>query len=92
MGHAAVANAGAAVIDACAMEWVSMETMPHASHQFGKKTSTLVACASNDRFGSIRTCKHCGGREVWAGGAGSHYFDTALKRTCKIAQGGPDAR
>jgi hypothetical protein len=74
------------MINALDMEGVPMDAKPHASHKFGKKESTLVACASNDRFGSIRTCKHCGGREVWAGGAGSHYFDSELKRAC-VSQG-----
>lgn len=71
------------MIDALEMEAVHWDEPPHASHVFGKKSSTLVACASNDRFGSIRTCKGCEGREVWAGGAGSHYFDAGLKTACK---------
>ena len=70
------------MINALDMEHVAMNAQPHASHKFGKKESTLVACASNDRFGSIRVCKKCGGREVWAGGAGSHYFDTELQQVC----------
>lgn len=71
------------MINALDMEKVSMSTEPHASHKFGKKESTLVACASNDRFGSIRTCKGCGRSEVWAGGAGSHYFDAGLDEECR---------
>lgn len=70
------------MIDAVSMNQVAMDATPHASHTFGKKESTLVACASNDRFGSIRTCRRCGGREVWAGGAGSHYFDEELLEAC----------
>jgi hypothetical protein len=71
------------MIYALNMEMVMMDAKPDASHQFGRKESTIVACASNDRFGSVRTCKRCGGREVWAGGAGSHYFDSELLRKCK---------
>jgi hypothetical protein len=70
------------VINALSMEMVAMDAKPHPSHKFGKKESTIVACASNDRFGSVRTCKKCGGREVWAGGAGSHYFDSELQGPC----------
>ena len=73
------------MINALAMEQVSWDAKPHKSHQFGRKESTLVSCASNDRFGSIRTCKKCGGQEVWAGGAGSHYFDEGLQEQCRGA-------
>jgi hypothetical protein len=75
-------------IDALDMDWVPMDATPHASHRFGKKDGTVVRCASNDRFGTIRACKGCGGREVWAGGAGSHYFDSALKHACAARKGG----
>jgi len=71
------------MINALSMDQVPMDAKPHPSHQFGKKESTLVACASNDRFGSIRTCKKCELSEVWAGGAGSHYFDHGLKEPCR---------
>lgn len=71
------------MINALSMEQVAMDAKPHPSHKFGKKESTIVACASNDRFGSIRTCKKCEGREVWAGGAGSHYFDAELLKECR---------
>ena len=71
------------MINAGDMEMVAMDAKPHPSHKFGEKESTLVACASNDRFGSIRACKVCEGREVWAGGAGSHYFDAELLRACR---------
>jgi hypothetical protein len=70
------------VIDSLDMEWVPRDAEPHVSHRFGKKDSTVIVCASNERFGAIRVCKHCGGREVWAGGAGSHYFDPVLKLAC----------
>ena len=70
------------MINANAMEWVSEESTPHSSHQFGPKESTIVACASNDRFGQVRECKKCGAKEVWAGGAGSHYFDQELLYKC----------
>jgi hypothetical protein len=72
------------MINALDMQWVPMKQLPHASHNFTKKESTIVACASNDRFGSVRTCKRCGGREVWAGGAGSHYFDSELMERCRV--------
>lgn len=71
------------MIDALSMETVPMDAKPHPSHRFGKKESTIVACASNDRFGSIRTCTKCALREVWAGGAGSHYFDRGLQEPCR---------
>jgi hypothetical protein len=71
------------MIDALSMEMVAMDAKPHPSHQFGKKESTIVACASNDRFGSIRACTKCELSEVWAGGAGSHYFDRGLQETCR---------
>jgi hypothetical protein len=71
------------MIDAFTMEMVAMDAKPHPSHQFGNKKSTIVACASNDRFGSIRTCAKCALREVWAGGAGSHYFDHDLQKPCR---------
>lgn len=68
--------------NALALEQVNYNKEPHDSHVFGRKESTLVSCASNDRFGSVRTCKRCGGSEVWAGGAGSHYFDGDLASAC----------
>lgn len=77
------------MIDAVSMRQVKMDAEPHPSHRFGEKMSTLVSCASNDRFGSIRECEGCGGREVWAGGAGSHYFDEELLRTCEDAKTAP---
>ena len=71
------------MIDALFMKMVTMHAKPHPSHQFGKMESTIVACASNDRFGSIRTCTKCELREVWAGGAGSHYVDHGLQEPCR---------
>lgn len=71
------------MIQALEMDQVAMDAKPHPSHKFGKKQPTTVACASNDRFGSIRECKQCERREVWAGGAGSHYFDPGLQERCQ---------
>ena len=71
------------MIAAYDMEQVSESAAPHSSHKMGEKESTLIACASNDRFGTVRACERCEGREVWAGGAGSHYFDPELKRPCQ---------
>ncbi len=71
------------MIAAYDMEYVPMHATPHESHKMGPKESTLVACASNDRFGSVRACEKCEGREVWAGGAGSHYFDPELAERCR---------
>lgn len=71
------------MIDATLMVNVAIDAIPHSSHYFGPKKSALVVCASNDRFGFIRTCKKCDGSEVWAGGAGSHYFDRELTMPCK---------
>lgn len=73
------------MIDALSMESVSYEEEPHPSHKMGKKESTLVACASNDRFGSVRACVNCEGRDVEAGGAGSRYHDPELMRECTKA-------
>ncbi len=71
------------MIDALDMEYVAWDAQPHSSHDFGPKESTMVAGDGIDRFGSVRECKKCGGREVWAGGAGSHYFDADLLRKCQ---------
>ena len=70
------------MIDALSMEFVAMGKEPHASHKMGAWESTLVSCASNDRFGKIRECENCGGRDVIAGGAGSRYHDKELGMVC----------
>lgn len=70
------------MIDALSMQQVSYKTEPHPSHTMGEWESTLVACASNDRFGSERCCKKCSLRDVKAGGAGSRYFDEGLETEC----------
>lgn len=71
------------MIDALEMEQVAYKTAePHKTHKMGEWSSTIVACASNDRFGQVRKCKVCGGRDVKAGGAGSRYFDEILLSTC----------
>lgn len=70
------------MINALSMVMVRENDTPHPSHQFGPKDSTLVACASNDRYGQVRTCKKCEANEVWAGGPGSHYFDQELFSKC----------
>lgn len=71
------------MIDALEMQPVKYDAEPHASHRMGAWESTLVACASNDRFGQIRECAACGGRDVKAGGPGSRYFDAELLRNCE---------
>ena len=87
------------MIDALSLLQVSMKAQPHHTHKFGRKLSTTVHCASNDRFGTVRVCKGCGSREVWAGGAGSHYFEdlflnlscvTNLKRQARSRNKKPD--
>lgn len=71
------------MINALEMKYVKMTTEPHPSHKMGPKESTLVTCASNDRFGSVRACENCEGRDVIAGGAGSRYHDPELEHPCQ---------
>lgn len=70
------------MIDALEMEQVTSDARPHPSHRMGSSQSTIVACASNDRFGSVVSCERCGARDVKAGGPGSRYFDEALMSAC----------
>lgn len=65
------------------MVMVDKTKVPHKSHDMGNWASTVVACASNDRFGEIRSCSGCGGRHVEAGGPGSQYMDKELLRKCE---------
>lgn len=74
------------MIDALSMESVAMNKEPHPSHKMGPKESTLVSCASNDRFGSVRTCENCEGRDVIAGGPGSRYHDLELTIECFVRE------
>ena len=71
------------MIDALEMQQVEMSDVPHSSHDMGEWMQTIVACASNDRFGRVRTCKNCGLQDVMAGGAESHYFDHGLTNVCE---------
>lgn len=71
------------MIDALEMEDVGMNDEPHSSHKMTAWSSTIVACASNDRFGMVRECSKCGGRDVKAGGAGSRYHDHGMRERCK---------
>ena len=71
------------LINAASLKQVSKDEKPHKSHSFGRKTSTVVACASEDRFGSVRSCKHCDATEVWAGGPGTHYLDQRATKACR---------
>lgn len=71
------------MINALEMTYVAMDKEPHPSHKMSSKESALIACASNDRFGSVRHCKNCEGRDVIAGGAGSRYHDPELENTCE---------
>jgi len=70
------------MINALEMDRVPWDAEPHESHDMGEWESTIVACASNDRFGQIRKCKKCKAEEVKAGGPGSHYFETELCIEC----------
>ena len=81
--HNTIAWAKGCMINALSMISVAMNKDPHPSHKMGPKESTLVSCASNDRFGSIRICENCEGRDVEAGGAGSRYQDEELLSECK---------
>lgn len=76
--------------DALAMQSVPMDATPHGSHRMGSKSSTLVSCASDDRFGTVRACLDCDAEEVFAGGAGSHYFDDELLAPCVVKNNGDD--
>ena len=70
------------MIDALSLEQVNMKTEPHHTHRFSEWKDTMVSCASNDRFGSMRKCQRCGCIEVFAGGGGSHYFDGDAGEPC----------
>lgn len=72
------------MIDALSMNDVGMSDEPHASHRMGEWEQTIAACASNDRFGRVRLCEVCGGRDVKAGGAGSRYHDPCLAGPCDV--------
>jgi hypothetical protein len=71
------------MIDALSLNQVGMSQEPDESHQMGDWESTLVSCASIGRFGSVRTCKVCGGIDVRAGGAGSRYHSDEMALPCK---------
>ena len=72
------------MIDVFEMQQVDMKDEPHSLHVMGEWEQTIVACASNDRFGRVRKCKNCGLEEAFAGGAGSHYFDYGLGNSCNV--------
>lgn len=70
------------MINAMEMEMVEGEPKIHESHEMSKWESCIVACARNDRFGQVRGCEKCEGRDVKAGGAGSRYVDEELLFEC----------
>jgi len=70
------------MIDALELNAVPMEAKPDPTHVFGEWGSTIVSCASSDRFGRVRRCTNCQCIEVFAGGAGSHYWEDEAQQPC----------
>lgn len=71
------------MISALDMEFVYYSREPDVSHDMTVWEETIVSCASNDRFGSVRHCTRCEARDVKASGAGSRYWDQELFKKCE---------
>lgn len=70
------------MINAVEMQQIYFDKKPHNSHKMTAWEDDMVACASNDRFGQVRSCCLCEGRDVKAGGADSRYWDSELFTKC----------
>jgi hypothetical protein len=62
------------------MEHVNKDEKPHSSHRMTAAKSTIVSCASNERFGTVCKCKDCGGKFILAGQG--TYLDEKLMTKC----------
>ena len=61
---------------------VKYEQEPHQSHKMTDWEGTICQLSNNDRFGRVRHCKICEGRDYLCGGAGSRWQDKELLAPC----------
>ncbi len=62
---------------------IGRKDKPNMTHKWGKWESTIISCASDDRFGRLRKCKKCDAEEAFAGGAGSHMVNDEALEDCE---------
>jgi len=65
---------------------VPYEQEPHETHDMGEWRSTVCQLSNNDRFGRVRRCSICGGRDYLCGGAGSRWQDRELLKPCSAME------
>lgn len=69
---------------------VKHEQEPHESHKMGEWESTICQLSNSDRFGRVRHCETCGGRDYLCGGPGSRWQDKGLLKPCTERQNNED--